>query len=156
VSRIDPHLPLYRVMTMKQAVEDALWNARASHRLILSITVIALALSMVGLYAVTAYSVGQRTQEIGIRVALGARPREIGALILSRALVQVTLGFVLGMGGGLVWDSTFVSGRIGLRLASPEVLAPVMTLLALLAIVACWVPVRRATRLDPVAALRHD
>jgi predicted permease len=156
VSRIDPHLPLYRVMTMKQAVEDALWNARASHRLILSITVIALALSMVGLYAVTAYSVGQRTQEIGIRVALGARPREIGALILRRALVQVTLGFVLGMGGGLVWDSTFVSGRIGLRLASPEVLAPVMTLLALLAIVACWVPVRRATRLDPVAALRHD
>ena len=156
VAGIDPHLPLYRVMTMKQAIEDARWNGRASHNLILTITIVSLALSMVGLYAVTAYMVGQRTQEIGVRVALGARPRQVQLLILSRAAVQVAVGFVLGLAGSALWDSAFMSGRVGLRILSLPVLGPVVLFLGLLTFAACVIPVRRATRLDPVTALRHD
>ena len=156
VAGVDSNLPLYRVMTMKQAIEDARWNARTSHNLILLITLVSLALSMVGLYAVTAYTVGQRTQEIGLRVALGARPRQVQALILRRATMQVGIGFLLGLAGSALWDSAFVSGRLGLGLFSLPVLGPVVAFLILLTFAACVIPVRRATRLDPVAALRQD
>jgi putative ABC transport system permease protein len=162
VARLDPHLPLYRVMTMSQAIEEGSWNGRVSHNLILSITIIALALSMVGLYAVTAHSVGQRTQEIGIRVALGARPRQVRSLILTRAVVQVTIGLGLGLMGSILWDSAFNtlgenrSGAVAFTLLSPTVIGPVALFLVVLTAGACLVPIRRATRVDPVTALRHD
>jgi hypothetical protein len=162
VARLDPDLPLYRVMTMSQAIEEGSWNGRVSHNLILSITIIALALSMIGLYAVTAHFVGQRTQEIGIRMALGARPRQVRSLILTRAVVQVAIGLALGLMGSILWDSAFNnlgenrSGAVAFTLFSPTVIGPVALFLAALTAVSCLVPVRRATRVDPVAVLRHD
>ncbi len=162
VARLDPHLPLYRVMTMRQAIEEGSWNGRVSHNLILAITVVALALSVVGLYAVTAHAVGQRTQEIGIRIALGARSQQVRSLILTRAIVQVAIGLGLGLMGSMAWDAAFTnlgenrSGAVAFSLVSPTVIVPVALFLALLIAAACLVPIRRATRVDPVAALRHE
>jgi putative ABC transport system permease protein len=155
-ARIDPLLPLYRVMTMSQALENARWNGRASHNLILTITTVALILSLIGLYAVTALVVAQRSQEIGIRIALGARPGQVRRLILSGAFTHVAAGAVAGLMGAMAWDAAFVSGRAGFFLVSPEVLGPVVLLLMALTVTACLVPIRRATRLDPVATLRQD
>ncbi len=156
VSSLDPQLPLYRVMTMERAIDEVEWVGRVSVRMITSLTLIALGLSIVGLYAVTAHAVGQRTQEIGVRMALGARPGEVRRLILRRALIQVAIGLVAGIACTMAWDAAFFSGRADLRFAAPDVLIPVASLLALITFAACVVPARRATRIDPVEALRSE
>ncbi len=153
---IDPHVPVYRVMTLSRAIEESDWNRRVSMRLIVTLALITLAFSVVGLYAVTAHAVGQRTQEIGIRMALGAQSAQVRQLILRRAAMQVALGLVAGIIGTLAWGGLFYSGRSDLRFASPGTLIPLLALLALVTLVACVVPVRRATRLDPVTALRQE
>ena len=118
--------------------------------------VIALALSAVGLYAVTAYSVSQRTQEIGVRMALGAQAAQVQWLILRRSLVQLTIGLAIGIAGawgvGRLLDSVLVqSGSRDL-----VTLTSIVALLVSVSTLACYVPARRATRLDPVSALRND
>ena len=153
---VDADLPLYRLMTMSQVIEEAQWNGRVSHRLITALTIIALGLAVIGLYAVTAHAVGLRTQEIGVRMALGAQARDVRMLVLGRAAFQVAIGLVLGVVGAMLWSRTFSSGRVDLSFTSPRVLAPVIALLAIVTVAACLVPVRRATRLDPVAALRQE
>lgn len=152
---IDPNLPLYRVLTMQQAIRDAQWAGVLSYRLITSLTAIALALSIAGLYAVTMYSVGQRTHEIGVRMALGAQPGAIRGLVLRGACVQVAVGLALGLAGTVAFNAAFYSGPAA-RPYSPLVLVPVSVLLAVATFIACLVPARRATRLDPVTALRQD
>jgi predicted permease len=151
---IDPNLPLYRVFTMQQALREVQWPGVVSRRLITSLTAIALAFSIAGLYAVTMYSVGQRTQEFGVRMALGAEPRAIRAIVLRAACVQVAVGVALGLAGTVAFNAAFYSGRVASPLSAP-VLAPVVTLLAIATLCACLVPVRRATRLDPAEALRE-
>jgi putative ABC transport system permease protein len=156
VMSVDRNLPLYRIITLKAAIRDAQWAARISYGLITTLTCIALALSIAGLYAVTMYAVGQRTPEIGLRMALGARPGAIRRLILRDACLQAGLGLALGLAGSVLWDAAFSSGRVNVRLFDPHVLIPVGVLLAAATVLACLVPVRRATRLDPVAALRSE
>jgi putative ABC transport system permease protein len=156
VAGVDPNLPLYRVRTMSQVMRDALWNGRLSNRLFLTLTCIAVALAMVGLYAVTAHGVTQRTQEIGLRMALGARPRQIVRLIAARVAAQVAVGFVAGIVLTRLWDSIFSSGRADVTATDPRSLLGVAVILTGMASIACFVPARRATRLDPVAAIRHE
>jgi putative ABC transport system permease protein len=159
VRALDPGLPLYRVMTMEQFAREAGWNGRVSARLLDSIASIALLLSAVGLYAVTASAVVQRTQEIGVRMALGARPAQIVWLVLRRAMAQVGIGFVVGAGCAWVWGRLFgpaVARREIPTMTDPWTLAGVAALLTVVALLACVLPARRATRLDPVAALRYD
>jgi ABC-type antimicrobial peptide transport system permease subunit len=110
----------------------------------------------VGLYAVTAHSVSQRTREIGIRMALGAGPRQVARMILRRALVQLACGFWAGVACARLWDWTFSSGQAGVRASDPRSLLIVAALLGIVAVIACAVPARRAIRLDPVAAIRHE
>jgi predicted permease len=153
---LDPNLPLYRAMTMARAIDEAEWNGRISARLILAITVIAVALSVVGLYAVTAHAVQQETQEIGIRMALGAKPWHVRWFILRRASVQVSVGMFVGILCTLVWNAAFASERADLSFAAPGNLATVGALLAATVLLACLMPVRRATRLDPAVVLRLD
>ena len=115
---------------------------------------LALLVSIVGLYAVTSHAVSQRTQELGIRIALGARAPDLRLLILRRAAFQVGLGLVFGLAGSMLWSSAFGTGRQDLVLVQPGVFLPVCVLLAIVTLGACFVPLRRATRLNPVAALR--
>jgi putative ABC transport system permease protein len=155
VQFVDPQLPLYRMRTMAQAVRDAQWNGRLSATLIRVLTLIAVGLSAVGLYAVTSYSVSRRTHELGLRVTLGARPRHVATVLGRRVLVQLTFGFFAGVLSTILWERMFSSGGPGPGAADPLSLTIVAAMLTGIAVIACAVPIHRATRLDPVQALRR-
>jgi putative ABC transport system permease protein len=154
VRALDPDLPVYRVRTMAQVIDEAGWNPRLSGNLQMTIALIAFGLAAVGLYAVTAHAVNQRTQEIGIRVALGAGTRQVGWLVLRRALRQLAIGLTFG----LIWTFAFdrITGGGPNSVLKPEVLGPALALLIAMTLAASLGPIVRATRLDPVIALRKD
>jgi predicted lysophospholipase L1 biosynthesis ABC-type transport system permease subunit len=159
--RIDSNLPLYRVMTMAEVIDEVAWVGELSSRLARTLTIVALLLAVAGLYAVTANTVGLRSREIGLRMALGARTSQVRRLIVKRAAMQVSLGLVVGILCTMAWDAAFFSDRIArdpdvLRFASLPIVGPTAALLLLVTLIACVVPVRRATRLDPVTVLREE
>ena len=150
---IDPELPLFDVQTMEQRTQGALRNRRAPALLSLGYGLLALLLSGVGIYGVLAYLVTQRRKEIGIRVALGSTARGIFELVVREGLLLLGSGFLLG-GLGAFGLGRLLEGQLfGVRPADPGVLAGASLLLALVALVACVVPARRATRIDPRLAL---
>lgn len=116
---------------------------------------IALLLSAVGLYAVTAYSVSQRTQEIGVRMALGAQPSQVLWLFQRRALVHLAIGLVIGLAGAVGVGTLLRSLLVRTEATDPATLASISVLLVAVALAATFWPARRATRLDPVVALRY-
>ena len=132
VSQLDANLPVYRFRTMAQVVRDALWNGRVSSNLFLMLTFIAVALSTIGLYAVTAHGVAQRAQEIGLRMALGAQPRHVTRLIARRVAMQLVIGFMAGIVCTKLWDANFGSGSDGVTASDPK------SLLIVAGILACW------------------
>jgi predicted permease len=157
VRAIDPELPLYRIMSMDQALMESQWNGRVSNMIITSIAFVALCLAAVGLYAVTAHTVVQRTQEIGVRMALGAERRHVVILVLRRAMAQLALGIGAGVGCTLGWERLFGGGAAGgARMSDPMNLVAVSALLAVVTVVACLTPAWRALRVDPVVALRYE
>jgi predicted permease len=157
VRAIDPDLPLYRLMPLEQALVESQWNARVSTMIATSISLIAVCLAAVGLYAVTAHAVVQRTQEIGIRMALGARAQHVVGIVVRRAMVQLALGFVAGVGCILGWERIFSEGGAGgQRMSDPVNLLAVSAVLVAVATIASIGPAWRAARLDPVIALRYE
>jgi len=104
VRALDPDLPLYRIMTLERVNWEAGWNPRLSARLIMVIACIALGLSTLGLVAMTAHAVAERAHEIGIRMALGAKPRQVLTLVLRRALMQIAVGLLVGVVFTVVWE----------------------------------------------------
>jgi putative ABC transport system permease protein len=153
---IDPSLPLYRVQTMAQVIADMQWSGRVSVRMADTLTLIALVLATVGLYAVTAHGVSRRAKEIAVRMALGAKSAHVIQSVIGSVRVPLAAGFVIGVLGMVAWDRVFSTGRAGGHAADPVALAIVAGTVALITLVACFVPARRATRLDPVSALRED
>ena len=152
--QLDPQLPLDRAMTMTEALRQAQWTGRISRVLLNGIGAIGLLLALVGLYAVTAHSVRLRRKELGIRLALGATPRTIGTLVLGRALGQLALGLVVGVGATLAFDRFFITGTI--RLVDPLVLLPTVAAMLAVGLTACLAPASRAVSVDPVFALRDE
>jgi ABC-type antimicrobial peptide transport system permease subunit len=117
---------------------------------------IALVLSAVGLYAVTAYSVIQRTPEIGVRMALGAQPPQVMWLVLRRALVQLAVGLPIGVAGAFGVGRLLQSLLVQTSTRDPVTIGTIVALMVGVSIGACIWPARRATRLDPVSALRYE
>jgi putative ABC transport system permease protein len=156
VGAIDPNQALYDLMSLDEVVSNSIWQWKFFSALFWVFGGIAALLAAVGLYGVVSYLVSQRTQEIGIRIALGAKTRNVLAMVARQGLKLIAIGLVagllLGLGIGQVMSGLLyeVSG------ADPIILAGVSALLALVGIVACVVPARRAARVDPVEALRYE
>lgn len=156
LSRIDPAVPASAARPMTALVADSMANRTLMLSLIAIAAAMALLLSAIGLYGVIAYVVGQRERELGIRVAIGASGRQIGALVMAHSVRLVGVGIVLGLAGAVMGTRVLTSFLFEVSPTDPAVLMVVVGLVAGLSLVATWVPTRRAVRIDPVIALRSD
>jgi putative ABC transport system permease protein len=160
LAELDPTLPMYQVRTM----DDVMWEAVARPRfltiLLSCFAGLALLLAAVGIYGVMAHTVTQRTHEIGLRVALGAHPRQVAVMVLKQAGMLVVIGVLVGIGLSigleLVLGKPLHTMFYGERLAEPMMLTIVAVGVAVSAVLATWIPVRRATRVQPTVALRSE
>jgi predicted permease len=156
VQAIDPDQPVLAIQTMKQILADDRWWQRTWGATFGLLAAIAVALSAVGLYSVMAYSVTQRTQEIGVRIALGAQRRHVSWLILRRGLAQLSVGLIAGFAGSLALRRVLPGGIAGVTPHDPVAVVSIAGLLTIVAIAACLIPVQGATKIDPVTALRAE
>jgi len=158
VRAIDADLPLFGIRTLDENLAQARWPFRIFGSMFAIFALIALALSAVGLYAVTAYAVSQRTQEIGIRMALGAQGNQVSWLFLRRSFVQLAIGLTLGIAGAFGVGQLFSRTNLLIQTSSrdPITIGGIAMLLAVVAIAASVLPAKRATKLDPLHALRRD
>jgi len=156
IAGIDPELPLYDIRSMPERIERSLTDRRTPMLLTAGFSAVALLLAALGVYGVLAYLVQLRTREIGIRVALGSTPAGVLGLVFRDGLLVVALGLGVGVAGALGMRRLFESQLHGVSPMDPTVFGLVVALLAGVALVACVIPARRATRIDVVRALTHD
>jgi ABC-type antimicrobial peptide transport system permease subunit len=149
-------LPLQDIRTQQEQIDASMQQERIIAALTASFGVLALLLASAGVYGVMAYSVAQRTSEIGIRIALGALPKEVLAMVLREATWIGMGGIIFGLGATLLTTRMVKSLLYGLQPNDPAVLAASATLLALIGLAATWVPARRAAAVQPMEALRHE
>jgi putative ABC transport system permease protein len=153
---IDPDLPLAKVATLATLVSDSLAQPRFSMLLLASFGVLALLLASIGMYGVISYSVMQRTQEIGIRMALGAERRSVFSMVLRQGTRLALVGVAVGLAGAFAVTRTMTRFLYGVQATDPLTFACVSLLLVAIALLACYLPARRATRVDPIVALRYE
>jgi predicted permease len=156
VRAIDPDLPLFGIQTLDESLAQNRYMFKVIGSMFAIFAMIALALSAVGLYAVTAYSVSQRTQEIGVRMALGAQAQQVWWLVLRGAIVQLVIGLTLGVAGGFGVGRLLSSILVQSNARDAVTLSSIATLLIVVSVAATFWPARKATRLDPVSALRYE
>jgi putative ABC transport system permease protein len=154
VLALDPELPLQRVITLDQIVPDSIRQTRFAASLLSVFGVVAVLLAMAGLYGVVSYSVAQRSRELGIRVALGAQVPDILRMVLRQGMSFVLLGEIAGMAAAYSLTGYIAIVLHGVTPADPATYAAVAVLLFLVALVACYVPARRATKVDPLVVLK--
>jgi putative ABC transport system permease protein len=152
----DPDLPLYSAKTMKQAAYEALWEQRIYAWLMALFAGLALLIAAVGIYGVMAYSVSQRTHEIGIRMALGAARDDVVRMVVGQALRLTAIGVGIGLAAAYAVTRLMASLLFGVSASDPPTFIGVAVILAASGIVAAWVPTMRATRVDPMVALRAE
>ena len=156
VQEIDPREVIYNVATMNQVVANSLAARRFSMILLGVFAALALALACVGIYGVISYLVGQRTNEIGVRIALGAQRADVLRLILGEGTRTALIGVVFGIVAALGLTRLMSNQLFGVSAHDPLTFAAVASLLMIVAIAACYVPARRAMKIDPIVALRYD
>lgn len=156
LAALDPDTPLYAVTPMEELAASQTARSRFGAFLMGSFGILALLLAGLGVYGVISYSVAQRGHEIGVRMALGARRDEVFRLVLGQALGLTGAGMALGLAGALALTRLLAGQLYGLSPSDPATYAAVALLLAAAALVAGWLPARRATRVDPVVVLRQD
>ncbi|MGC9946567.1 MAG: ABC transporter permease [Bryobacteraceae bacterium] len=156
VHDLDRNLPVYKIATMEQNLSDSLMRRRFSMLLLAALAGFALCLAAVGVYSVIAYSVGRRTREIGIRMALGAQPGSVHKLILRQGLRPVLAGLAAGLLASLVAMRALASLLYGVSATDPPTFLAVAGVLLAISTLASAIPARRAARVDPMAALRHE
>jgi putative ABC transport system permease protein len=153
---IDPQLPLFRVTTLEAQLSETLNQPRFQAMVLAGFAVIALMLAAIGIYGVTSHAVSQRTQEVGIRMAMGARRSDVRLLILRQHVTPALIGVTVGLAGALALSRLLTSLLFGVRAVDPITYGLVALSLIVVAIAACWIPASRAMRVDPLVALRAE
>jgi putative ABC transport system permease protein len=156
VSAIDPALPIIQMRTMEDVIGDSLVRQRFLSQLLGIFAGVALLLAAIGTYGILAYMVTERSREIGIRMALGAGRRQVMRLVLRQGVAIALVGIVAGVGGALALSRLTESLLYGVSPSDPLTFGTVAAVITAVAVVACLVPMRRATRVDPLAAIRAD
>ena len=156
VAEIGPNLPLQNVTTESQQIDRLLFQERLVARLAGFFSALALVLACIGLYGLLAYEVARRTREIGTRMALGAQGSDVLRMVVRQGLVLALIGAAAGIGAALGVTRYLKTMLYGVKANDPVTIAAVGLLLLLVALAACWIPARRATRVDPMVALRYE
>jgi putative ABC transport system permease protein len=156
IAALDREQPLVGITTMQQFVAEAAWGQQFFTRLMGLFGALALGLAVMGIYGVIAYTVAQRTNEIGIRIALGAQPADILRLILKQGLKLVLIGAALGLLGAFGVTQLLAGLLFGISASDPLTFISVTGALIVVALLACYLPARRATKVDPLVALRSE
>jgi putative ABC transport system permease protein len=156
LAALDKDLPLTDVRTMPERMDESVNQPRFRTVLLGLFAGVALLLAALGIYGVLAYSVSQRTREIGIRMALGANPGRVVALVVARGMVLVGIGLAVGLAGALALTRLMSSLLFAVSARDPQSFAVVSMVLAVVALMACYLPARMAARVDPMIALRSE
>jgi putative ABC transport system permease protein len=158
ISRLAPELPIMNIETMNQSLEGALgfFAFRLAATLAAALGFIGLIIAIVGVYGVVSFAASRRTHEIGIRMALGASPRAILTLIWRQGVTLVAAGIVLGVMAAWALTRGMFSMLVGISASDPVTYAIVAIMLSAVALLACWIPARRAIRVDPMVAVRYE
>jgi predicted permease len=156
VRKLDPNLPLFDVKTLSDHMRLALFPAKVAAMVLGVFGLVALVLSAIGIYGITSYAVAQRTHEIGIRMALGAQLSDVLRLVLDHGLKLTLIGAAIGLVGAYLATRAITSVLYGVSATDPLTFILVSVLLVGVALVACYVPARRATKVDPLIALRNE
>ena len=156
VAALDPNLPVYGIQTMDDLVAGQVASQRFNSYLLAAFAVLALLLAAVGIYGVLAYTVSQRTREIGIRLALGAESRNVRRMIVGHGLGIALFGIGIGLAASLGLTRVMRSLLYAVKPSDPATFAAVSLALVLVTLAACWIPARRAARVNPMVALRHE
>jgi len=156
ITKLDARLPVYGVMMAEENMTIAYWGPRLAAGMASTFGVLALVLATMGLYSVMTYTVSQRTREIGIRVALGAQVRDVLRLVVSQGMRMALIGIVLGLAGAYALTRVLASLLLGVGATDSVTFVGVPVLLVAVALLACYIPARRAARVNPLVALRHE
>jgi putative ABC transport system permease protein len=156
VRELDAQLPVYDVKTMNQVLTTAAARPRFMTFLLVAFAAVAALLAAVGIYGVMSYTVAQSRREIGIRLALGAQSSDILKLIVGQGLILVSLGVAIGTAGAFALTRLMASVLFGVTATDPLTFIAVPVLLVVVTLLACYIPARRATRVDPMVALRYE
>jgi putative ABC transport system permease protein len=156
VRELDQTLPVYNLWSMDEVVSKSMVQPRFLALLLATFSGIALFLAAIGIYGVMAYSVAQRTQEIGVRMALGARPLHVLRLVFGQSLGMLLIGIVIGLAGAFALTRLMRTLLFEITATDPLTYVSVIGLLAVVALLACYIPARRAAKVDPLIALRYE
>jgi putative ABC transport system permease protein len=153
---VDPELPIARIATMEEIIADSVAPRRFNMLLLGLFASVALLLAAIGIYGVISYSVSRRTQEIGIRMALGAGRRDVVRLVVRQGMAPALIGLALGVAGAAGLTRLMTTLLFGVTATDPIVFGLTTGLLGAVALAACWLPAWRAARVDPLIALRYE
>jgi ABC-type antimicrobial peptide transport system permease subunit len=153
---LDPQLPLYGTGSLDQMLGFAFFPTHTAAVSLSAFGVLAVMLAVTGIHGLVSYAVARRVREIGIRMAVGARPPQVLRLVLGRIITLIAIGSVIGVVLALAAGQVLASVVYGASSRDPQILTAVLGTLVLLGLLASWVPTRRALRIDPMAALRHE
>ena len=156
IQGVDADVPVPVMRTMREVLEQSVAQRRFQTLLAVAFAATALLLAALGIYGVISYSVARRTNEMGVRIALGARPRHLLRMVIGQGMIPVSVGLLLGVFASVAAGRIVSSLLYGVGAQDPGSITAAAALVVMVSIAACWVPARRASRVDPLEALRYE
>jgi putative ABC transport system permease protein len=156
IAEVDRDVAISEIAPMDALLDNSVAERRFSALLLGAFSTLALILAAIGIYGVMSYVVTQRTREIGVRMALGARSNDVLRLVIGQGMVLTLIGVAIGLIAAFGLTRLMKNLLFGVGAADPLTFASVALLLVLIALLACWIPARRATKVDPMVALRYE